>query len=36
MAPKVIYMAACLLTGNSFEKNADQESLKGENLTQNQ
>lgn len=34
MAPKVIYMAACLLTGNPFEKKADLESLKSENLTQ--
>lgn len=34
MAPKVIYMAACLLTKTSFEKHFDIESLKAENLTQ--
>lgn len=33
-APKVIYMATCLLTGKPFEKNVDLDSLKTENLTQ--
>lgn len=34
MAPKIIYMASCLLTGNPFEKEADLEGLKSVNLTQ--
>lgn len=34
MAPKVIYMAACLLTETAFEKNFDMKSLRTENLTQ--
>lgn len=34
MAPKVIYMAACLLTGVPFDRNADLEGLKSESLTQ--
>lgn len=34
MAPKVIYMAACLLLEKPFEKNIDMESLRTENLTQ--
>ena len=34
MAPKVIYMAACLLTGSPFDRGADLEGLKSENLTQ--
>ena len=34
MAPKVIYMAACLLTDTPFEKTFDKESLREENLTQ--
>ena len=33
-APKVIYMAACLLTGSPFDRNANLESLKSENLPQ--
>ncbi len=34
MAPKVIYMAACLLTETPFEKIVDVEGLRKENLTQ--
>lgn len=34
MAPKIIYMAACLLTGSPFDRDADLESLKSESLTQ--
>lgn len=34
MAPKVIYMAARLLTGVPFDRNADLEGLKSESLTQ--
>ena len=34
MAPKIIYMAACLLTGQTFDKEADLIGLKSENLTQ--
>ena len=34
MAPKVIYMAACLLTGNPFERPDNPESLRGEKLLQ--
>ena len=34
MAPKVIYMATCLLTGRQFERNVDLEGLKSDNLTQ--
>ena len=34
LAPKVIYMAACILTGTSFEKNIDAEKLRSETLTQ--
>ena len=34
MAPKVIYMAACLLTETPFEKIVDVEELRTENLTQ--
>ena len=34
MAPKVIYTAACLLTGVTFDRSSDLESLKSESLTQ--
>lgn len=34
LAPKVIYMATCLLTGKPFEKPSDPDSLRSENLTQ--
>lgn len=34
LAPRVIYMAACLLTETPFEKNLDMDSLRAENLTQ--
>ena len=34
LAPKLIYMAACLLTGSPFEKKIDAEKLRSENLTQ--
>ena len=34
LAPKVIYLATCLLTGATFDKNAELEALKIENLTQ--
>ena len=34
MAAKVIYMAACLLTGVPFDRSADLEGLKTESLTQ--
>lgn len=34
MAPKVIYTAACLLTGHSFERIGDIDALKTESLTQ--
>ena len=34
MAPKVIYMASCLLTGVPFDRNADLVGLKSESLTQ--
>ncbi len=34
MAPKVIYMAACLLTGKPFERIDDVNALKSEKLTQ--
>lgn len=34
MAPKIIYMAACLLTDTPFEKILDMDSLRHENLTQ--
>lgn len=34
MAPKIIYMAACLLTEKPFEKNADLDTLKSEKLMQ--
>ena len=33
-APKVIYMAACLLTGEPFDRSANLEELKSELLTQ--
>ncbi len=33
-APKVIYMTACLLTGEPFERSADLEELRSETLTQ--
>lgn len=35
LAPKVIYMASCLLTGEPFERAVDLESLKTEDLSQN-
>lgn len=34
MAPKVIYLAACLLTGTPFERVIDYENFKNETLTQ--
>ena len=34
MAPKVIYMAACLLSNAPFEKNANFQDLRNEKLTQ--
>ena len=34
MAPKIIYMATCLLTGEPFNRNADLDALKSEQLTQ--
>lgn len=34
LAPRVIYMAACLLTETPFEKSLDMDSLRTENLTQ--
>ena len=33
-APKVIYMAACLLTGKPFDRSVDLEALRSETLTQ--
>lgn len=34
LAPRVIYMAACILTETPFEKSLDMDSLRTENLTQ--
>ena len=34
MAPKVIYLAACLLTGSALEREPDMDSLRHEKLTQ--
>lgn len=34
LAPKVIYMAACLLTGSPFDRSVDLEALRADNLTQ--